>query len=99
MASPLRPPKRPMELESPVVRNGSLSSLTSDLTLLESHEGVPPIEDVDDDLREILLSSPALKDNWCWNNKQSIPVVTLCRSSPPSKKRKIMTTGSSSSFL
>lgn len=88
-----------MELESPVVRNGSLSTLADDLTLLESHEGAPPIEDVDDDLREILLSSPSLKDNWCRNNNQSDPIVNLCGSSPPSKKRKIMTTVSNSSFL
>lgn len=86
MMSPVRPPKRPIELESPIVRSGPLKSLTGDL---ESDEGVPPIEDVDDDLREFLLSSPA---------QEHYPVADS-ESSPPHKRRKIMTDGPIISFL
>jgi hypothetical protein len=80
MISPVRPLKRPMELDSPVVRSGSFTSLTSDLPLLQ-----PPIDDVDEDLKEILLSSPAL------NAKQTTPVATISEFRPPSKKRKVTT--------
>ena len=80
MMSPVRPPKRLMEQESPIVRSGPLKSFTGDLG---SYEGVPPIEDVDDDLKEILLSSPVV---------EQYPVA-VSESSPPFKRRKIMTDG------
>ena len=92
MISPARPPKRPMELESPIVRSGSLASLHGDLALLEPFEALPRIddEDDDDDLKEILLSSP---DRFSRGKKRSISVTAFSESSPPPKRRKIMTTG------
>jgi hypothetical protein len=84
--SPVRLPKPSLEIESPVLRSGSLSSL--DIGLLEPFE--PQINYVDDDLKEILLSSPAMRSDLRSEGKRAAPsAANSTECSPPSKKRRM----------
>ena len=95
MISPVRLPKPPLEIESPVLRSGSLSSLADNIGLLEPFgEGEPQINYVDDDFKEILLSSPAMRSDLRSVGKRATPpAANSTEGSPPSKKRRMSKKG------
>jgi hypothetical protein len=89
--SPVRPAKPLVETDSPVVRSGYFQS-PSDIQLSKSFEEVPRIKDIiDEDVKEMLLLSPATKDSLRPEGKRLMPPAMTSEFSPPSKKRRMST--------
>lgn len=90
--SPVHRSKPLLETESPVLRNGSLSSLAGDIGLLGPFGEGPHIDYVDNDLKEILVSSPAMQSDLRLERKRATPPATnTIELTPPLKKRKTLT--------
>lgn len=77
-----------------MVRSGSISSLVGDVILLEPFRNRAPNDDMDDDLKAILLSSPtAAQGGHRFDGKRSTPpLANLAEFDPPLKKKRRMST-------
>ncbi|KAF9532026.1 hypothetical protein CPB83DRAFT_881155 [Crepidotus variabilis] len=92
VVSPVRSARPPMEAESPVVRSGSISSLAGEIGLLEPfalRKAQEPDDEVDDDLKGLLSSSPLRGDSRMDGKRSTPPAHSSADLSPPLKKRRM----------